>query len=141
MAFPSSVPCFEHSDGPPVPYAGENVVLGMMEGMQALHGLHRDVEELGARLEELQQNGAARADIAALRAALAELRAHPMLCAAPPCVEAAAALLKKHNTPPLPRKAAPADVSPTSVFDLPPAASDEAPAFMTESWLPRGGVG
>ena len=27
MAFPSSVPCFEHSDGPPVPYAGENVVL------------------------------------------------------------------------------------------------------------------
>ena len=87
MAFPSSVPCFEHSDGPPVPYAGENVVLGMMEGMQALHGLHRDVEELGARLEELQQNGAARADIAALRAALAELRAHPMLCAAPPCVE------------------------------------------------------
>ena len=65
MAFPSSVPCFEHSDGPPVPYAGENVVLGMMEGMQALHGLHRDVEELGARLEELQQNGAARADIEA----------------------------------------------------------------------------
>ena len=46
MAFPSSVPCFEHSDGPPVPYAGENVVLGMMEGMQALHGLHREAAAL-----------------------------------------------------------------------------------------------
>ena len=27
-------------------------------------------------------------------------------------------------------------MSPTSVFGLPPAASDEAPAFLTESWLP-----
>ena len=53
MAFTSSVPCFEHSDGPPVPYAGENVVLGMMEGMQALDNRFRTPKSCDCDREEM----------------------------------------------------------------------------------------